>query len=104
MVGVPQKKYALTIRDIETDEILYQNEGFAGLLCFVEEIKKFSSEMEAVHQIAGFGHPMAQWYSLDQMNKWFKENQETFIETLLQNGIVHTSDVEAFKDLFKNGR
>lgn len=99
-VGIPQKKYTLIIK--EGEEILYQNEGFAGLLCFVEEIKKFSSEIEANHQIAGFGHPMAQWYCLDQMTKWFKENQEEFIETCIQNGIVKISDVQAFRDLFKN--
>lgn len=99
--GIPQKKYALTIWDLETKDIIYQNDGFAGLVSFVEQIKSFGAEMEGTHQVAGFGHPMAVFYALDQANAWFTENRDEFIETCIANGIVKVEDIEKFRELMK---
>ena len=97
-VGSPQKKYEVTIK--EGDEIVYQNASFAGVICSVEEVKSFGMDMEGVHQIAAWGHPMAQWYATDQINKWFKSHGPEFIEVLAANGFIK-GDVEWMKEMFK---
>lgn len=99
-VGKPQKKYELTLTEKETGEILYQNESYSGMFCTVEEIKSFGADIEGTHQVGGWGHPMAQWYALDQLIKWFKLNEDVFIDTLIQNGIIK-GDVESLKNMFK---
>lgn len=97
-VGVPQKKYEVIVK--EGDEIIYQNSSFAGVVCNVESVKSFGAEMEGNHQIAGWGHPMAQWYSVDQIQKWFKGNADEFIDTLVANGFIK-GDIEMLKKMFK---
>lgn len=99
--GLPQKKYAITVWDLTTKDIIYQNEGFAGLISFVEQVKSFGAEMEGQHQVMGWGHPMAVFYALDQANKWFAENREEFIETCIANGIVKSDDIERFREMMK---
>ncbi|MCH7541860.1 hypothetical protein IH981_03775, partial [Patescibacteria group bacterium] len=89
-----------TIIDKEAGEILYQNDSYAGILCTVEQVKNFGDEMEGQHQVAGWGHPMAQFYAIDQLKKWFQENSDEFIDTLVANGVI-SGDIERFKKMIK---
>jgi len=98
--GRPQKKYRITLEDTETGEILYQNESFAGMGCSVERVDSFGAEITGQHQVFGWGHPMAQWYALDQQQKWFKDNGEKFIENLEANGVIG-GDIEFLKRVFR---
>ena len=80
--------------------IMYQDESFAGVICTVEEVTKFGADMEGVHQVIAWGHPMAQFYAVDQVKQWFQENGETFIENLVKNGVIK-GDTEWLKNIFK---
>ncbi len=99
-VGKPQKKYRVTVEDLETGETLYRWESFSDMGCSVEQVKSFGLEMEGVHQIYGWGHPMAQFYAMDQMKKWFQENSDEFVDTLAANGLIH-GDIEGLKKMIK---
>lgn len=99
-VGRPQKKYQIILKDLETGETLYQWDSFAGVACNVEEVTAFGQEIEGNHQIIAWGHPMAQWYALDQLRKWFRENGEAFIDTVIKSG-VFKGDVEWLRKIFK---
>ena len=100
-VGKPQKRYSVTLRDEATGEILYQNESIAGALCQVEEITKFSADIEGVHQVACWGHPAAEFYAIDQLKQWLNENFDKLFETMIANGFIKVSDPEAIKNIFK---
>ena len=100
--GRPQKKYLVTLTDLETGEILYRWESYGGIGCSVERVKSFGAEIEAEHQVFGWGHPMALWYGLDQATKWFQKNGEAFIDTCIATGAIK-GDGEAIKKLFKRG-
>lgn len=99
-VGRPQKKYEITVKDTETGEILYQNESFAGMSCTVEKVTSFGATMEGQHQVISWGHPMAAWYALDQMQIWFRENYDKFIDTLAANGVI-SGDIDVLKKAFR---
>jgi len=99
-VGIPQKNFQIRVMDKKTGEIMYQDESFAGVICTVEEVKSFGAEMEGTHQVIAWGHPMAQFYAVDQLKKWFLENGEVFIDTLIKNGVIK-GDTGWLKNLFK---
>lgn len=99
-VGRPQKKYQVILKDTETGETLYQWDSFAGIVCNVEEVKSFGADMEGNHQVLGWGHPMAQFYALDQLKRWFKNNGEAFIDTVIKSGVIK-GDMEWLKKMFK---
>jgi len=99
-VGRPQKKYRVTIEDLETGEILYRWESFSGMGCSVEQVTKFGLDMEGVHQIFGWGHPMSQFYAFDQIKQWFMQNSDEFIDTLAANGLMK-GDIEGLKKMLK---
>lgn len=98
--GKPQLKYEVTIKDLKTGEILYQNDSFAGMACTVEKVTGFGAVMEGQHQVVAWGHPMAEWYALDQMTQWFKNNADKFVDTLVANGVL-SGDTEMLKRMFK---
>jgi len=98
--GRPQKKYLVTLTDIETGEILYRWDSYGGIGCSVEKVTAFGATMEGQHQVFGWGHPMAIFYGLDQANVWFKNNGDAFLETCIATGAIK-GDVEAFRNLFK---
>lgn len=97
---IPQKKYEMTIKDLETNEIIYQNEGFAGLICFMEKVKHFGAMVEGDHQQVAWGNPVLQVYCFDQLEKWFKkEGLIRALEELKAQGFIK-SNVD-FRDFFK---
>lgn len=100
MVGKPQLKYQIRVMDKATGEIIYQDDTHAGVLCTVEKVSKFGVEMEGTHQVMAWGHPIAEFYALDQLKKWFQKNADTFVDTLEQNGLV-SGNTQALKDMLK---
>lgn len=98
--GKPQKNYQIKITDLATGEVLYQHHSFGGVVAQVEEATLSGADVVGVHQIIGWGHPLAQFYGVDQMNRYFSENIDKFVETLIQSGII-TGDIEALRAMFK---
>jgi len=84
----PQKKYRVTLEDVETGEVLYRWLSYGGLGCSVEQVRSFGAEIEGQHQIFAWGHPMIQWYGLDQQQKWFQAHGANFVDVLEKCGIV----------------
>ena len=56
--------------------------------------------MEGEHQVLGWGNPIAEFYALDQLKKWFKNNADAFIDTLIKNGVVK-GDIDWLREAFK---
>ena len=98
--GRPQKSYQIQLVDVETGDVLYQGASYAGIFCAVEQIIHFGEPMEGVHQIAGWGHPMAQFYAVDQFRKWFLENSDALIDTYAAHGAIG-GEIEKLKKLFR---
>jgi len=98
--GRPQKKYRITLTDTETGEIMYQWESYGGIGCSIEKVTAFGAELEGVHQVFGWGHPMVTWYGLDQVTKWFHKNGEAFVDTCIATGAIK-GDGEFLKNLFR---
>lgn len=87
-VGKPQVKYQIRVMDLKTGEIMYQDDSFAGVICTVEKVTNFGAVMEGVHQVIAWGHPMVEFYAVDQLQTWFKKNGPAFLETLVKNGVI----------------
>lgn len=72
---VGERTYELTIKDLNTDQVIYQEISHGGLICSVEQVDAIKGgEIDGVHQIVGWGNLMMQFYASDQILRWFKEN------------------------------
>lgn len=62
-------KYEFIVKD--HGEVIYQNEAFAGVACFVEEISDFDEQMalDGQTQRMMFGHNVSIWFAFDQLEK-----------------------------------
>lgn len=96
----PQHRYEITVKDMETGKVIYQNIGHAGVATIMEHVKVFGPDVEGDHQHLAWGNPILQMYCYDQLNRWFKE--EGFIRTmeeLERRGFIKVSG--NIKDMFK---
>ena len=94
----PQHEYEVRVTDLKTGEIMYLDRSFAGVMCTMEEVKKIGVEVEGERQNVGWGNPYLQWYTFDQLGKWFKkEIPKVFAEAQRIGAIKSTINLE---DLF----
>lgn len=88
----PQRQYELTVRDLKTGEIIYQDTGYGGVMCFMEEIKSMKVvnnelEIEGNHQHMIWGHPFVSVYCMDHLGKYFDKFLPVVMEELKRKGI-----------------
>jgi len=78
-IGAKQPRYKVTIEDLDKQEILYQVESFAGVICTMETQPEFTKEINqmgvpdmtvvARAQKLAWGHPMLSLWCLDQLKE-----------------------------------
>lgn len=100
----PQHRYEIIIRDIENEKVIYRNINFAGVFCGMEKVIAFGPEPEGQHQVFAFGNPILQFYSVDQLQKWFNtEGMPKTMAELKRRGFIQTN-IEDFNEFFKKQR
>lgn len=87
----PQKRYGVTITDLETGETLYQHESRGGVICTAEKIDKLGPDVEGQHQLAAWGNPMIQFYTADQLQKWFKKTFPEMLKEFQRQGFINSN-------------
>lgn len=86
--GVPQKWYQVTVRDVETGEVLYNEKSRGGVACTMEQIFKVTgTEIEGNHQLVGWGHIFTQLYGRDRINEFIQEKTPEIVEEMEKQGV-----------------
>ncbi len=97
----PQAIYEITIKEISTGDIKYQQKGFGGLFCTFEKILSFKSGiLEGQHQLVGWGHPMVQFYALERLQEFIRKNRDTFVAAI-KDIDTSSNDIETLEKAFK---
>jgi hypothetical protein len=95
--GKPKKNYEVIVRDVDKDKILYRKKSFGGVVCMIEGLKTFSSEMvEGDFRSAYWGHPLISRFALDRLEEDFSNHIPKFLEAL-QDSIGMPIDYEKTK-------
>ena len=87
----PQRKYRFVVTDLEAGEVIYDNEGFAGLIVFMEKVKVYGETVEGDHQLVGWGSPLLQMYCHDQLSKFGREVLPKVLEEAKALGFIKTN-------------
>lgn len=96
----PQHRFLVQVTDLETKEVIYLQEGFAGIACIMEKVEYFGLETEGTQQHLAWGNPILQAHCFDQMHKWFREvGFPDMVDELERRGLIKSS--ENFKDLLR---
>lgn len=96
----PQHRFLVQVTDLETNEVIYLQEGVAGIACIMEKVDYFGLETEGIQQHLAWGNPILQVHCFDQMQKWFKEKGFfDMVDELERRGLIKSS--ENFKDLLR---
>lgn len=96
-----QHRYQLSVTDIETGEVLYLNQGFAGIMATMESVKAFGLEVEGTHQTMAWGHPMLQMYCMDQLTKVMQKKLPEVVNELERLGYLKQSTIDDLNQWIK---
>jgi len=101
LIELGKKQYLMTVRSVDDNEVIYQEYSYGGVMCSVEKVTDVDGEkgeMDGVHQIVGWGHPMAQFYAFDQLQMWFKEQMPKLVKAIKDiGGLPADLDISKFK-------
>lgn len=93
----PQRLYEVTVKDVKTREIMYQQTGFGGLLCTVEKIISFQNRIvKGNHQNVGWGHPLLLYYSIQRLEEFVRGKNDEII-TAVRELVKCKDDKERMK-------
>jgi hypothetical protein len=99
--GVPQKWYQVTVREVETGEILYNQKSRGGVACTMEQIFKVTgTTIEGNHQLIGWGHIFTQLYGRDRIDEFIKEKAPEIVAEMEKAGVY--IDPQIKKIIFQN--
>lgn len=92
-----QRLFEVTIKDAETDEVLYQETSGAGVVCTMESVKPIvACEVGGVHQILGWGNILVQGHAIMMLRDNMIKNMDSYIDEAEKAGMIF-SDKEGFK-------
>lgn len=98
-----QHRYQVTVSDIDTQEVMYINDSFAGLLCTMEEVTGFDGlSVEGKHQFMAWGNPMLQVYCYDQTRLEMKKKLPLLIAELEKMGVFKQATIDDLNNWIKN--
>jgi len=90
--GKPQIKYEVTIKDTETNKVIYKGSGYGGVIASVDEIFSFSAkEVEGNFQSAMWGNPLIQRFAIDRLEEVFGREIDHYIDTMEEHGMTFTN-------------
>ena len=90
--GKPQIKYEVTIKDTETNKVIYKGSGYGGVIASVDEIFSFSAkEVEGNFQSAMWGNPLIQRFAIDRLEEVFAREIDNYVDSLEENGMTSTN-------------
>lgn len=97
-----QHRYQITVSDIDTQEVMYINDSFGGVMCTLEEVKNFTGlEIEGNHQFMGWGNPLLQMYCYDQLTKTMKEKLPLLVAEMEKLGVFKQSTIDDINNWIK---
>lgn len=80
---------------------MYLNQGFAGVMATMEQIKAFGLEIEGNHQVMAWGHPMLQMYCMDQLTRTMKGKLPEVVAELERLGYLKQSTIDDLNNWIK---
>jgi hypothetical protein len=97
-----QEEYVVTVRSKKTGDILYEQEGMAGLLTTLETGKIDNLEIVGQHQVIGWGNLLYQAHLHKMAQEYFFSQAGNLAKALQDAGAIANGTEEDVKRFFEN--
>jgi len=93
-----QHRYQVSVTDIETGEVIYLNQSYAGVMCSSEKIKSFGLVIEDHHQSFAWGPVMMQMHDFSMLDRTMRNKLPMLLDELEKLKLLDPVIIKQYRD------